>query len=287
MKIDYNEIIQHSKSINTMNKVAAIQMNSSMDIQENLATAKKLLKQAAEAGVGLAVLPEMFALFGKTPMENVYIAETFGHGMIQDFLSEQAVRNKMWIVGGTIPLKCDNPYKMRAACLVFNDKGERVARYDKMHLFDVHLSQSESYEESATTEPGTELGILDTPFGRLGLAVCYDVRFADLFRELFLKGAEILAIPCAFAVKTGQAHFEVLMRARAIENFSYVIAAGQAGLHQNGRKTYGNSIIVSPWGDVAQSLGDREGTIVTDINLDKLHQIRESIPTYKQMKSFI
>lgn len=261
-------------------KVAALQMTSTMDIHENLATAKRLLKQAANTGVGLAILPEMFAL-QKTPADNVKIAEALGKGMIQDFLSEQARKNKMWIVGGTIPIKGNHTEKIRAACLVFNDQGERVARYDKIHLFDVTVSDTESYQESASTEPGTDLTIVDTPFGRLGLAVCYDVRFSTMFHQMFTQGVEIFVIPGAFAVKTGQAHFEILMRARAIENFSYVIAACQTGTHRNGRKTYGHSIIVSPWGNVLESLENEQGIITAEIDLDMLHKIRKDIPVHE------
>lgn len=265
-----------------ISRIAAIQMTSTLSVEENMKIAKKLLQQAKTMGAQLAILPEMFALQGKMPMDNVNIAESFGNGMIQDFLQEQAMMHQLWIVGGTIPIQCDDRKdKMRAACLVFNDHGERVARYDKMHLFDVKLSETESYQESANTEPGKALGIVDTPFGRLGLAVCYDIRFSTMFHQMFHQGVEILAVPSAFAVKTGIAHFEILMRARAIENFSYLFAACQAGSHQNGRKTYGHSLAVSPWGDVlAQLSGDEEGVIVADIDLNALREIRKSIPVH-------
>lgn len=263
-----------------MGKVAAIQMTSTMDLAHNLTIASRLLKNACDAGAGLVVLPEMFAL-QQTPADNLRIAEHLGQGKVQDFLAEQARKNQIWIVGGTIPIRCDNPSKARSACLVFNDKGERVARYDKSHLFDVKVSETESYQESDTIEAGTDWVVLDTPFGRLGLAVCFDIRFSEMFRYLFHQGVEIFAFPYAFTVKTGQAHFEILARARAIETFSYFIAAGETGDHLNGRKTYGHSMIISPWGDLLASLDTEEGIITADIDLNTLHEIRQNIPVFE------
>ncbi len=267
-----------------MNKIAAIQMTSSMHLKENLDVAKKLLKKATDAGAQLAVLPEMFAMLGETSLNALNIAETFGNGEIQHFLSEQAKSNNLWIVGGTIPIKSTHPKKFRAACLVFNDQGQCVARYDKMHLFDVKISEKESYYESERTEAGSQLAIVDTPFGKLGLAVCYDIRFPEMFRIMFNQGVEIFALPGAFAVKTGEAHYEILARARAIENFSYFIAACQSGTHENHRKTYGHSLIVSPWGNILDILPSDQGIVITDIDLEYLRKIRRDIPVLEHQK---
>ena len=261
-----------------MPKVAAIQMNSTANLAENLQTAKRLITQAAQQGAQLIVLPEMFPLMGAAETDKLKIKEPLEDGPIQDFLEEQARSNKVWLVSGTIPLMSPAQNRAYAACLVFNDQGEIVGRYDKMHLFDVVISDKEIYQESNTVMPGEAVTVINTPFGKLGLAVCYDIRFPELFRQMFNRGAEIFAIPAAFTVKTGQAHWELLVRARAVENFSYVIGAAQTGQHANGRSTYGHSLIVDPWGEIKAALHAGEGVIVADINLEYLHQIRKNIP---------
>lgn len=262
-----------------MAKVAAIQMCSTSNVDENLKTAAGLIKQAAANGAMLAVLPEMFAVMSTDVKEKINQKETYGKGKIQDFLKEQVIQNNIWIVGGTIPLACDDSDKIRSACLVFDNHGNNVARYDKMHLFDVVLSDKESYKESDTTQPGTEVVTFDSPVGKLGLSVCYDIRFPYLYNELLKQGAEVIAIPSAFTVKTGQAHWQLLCRARAVENFCYVIGAGQGGMHEGGRETYGHSLIVEPWGTVvAERKEPGAGIIYADIDLKRLHDIRKSIP---------
>ncbi|HSW69230.1 MAG TPA: carbon-nitrogen hydrolase family protein [Gammaproteobacteria bacterium] len=270
-----------------MTKVAAIQMCSSHLVDENLKLSEKLINEAAQNNAKLIVFPEMFAIMGQKPTDKIIAKETFGHGHIQSFLSEQAKKNGVWIVGGTIPIECGDKNKIRAACLVFDNNGKCVARYDKIHLFDVVLSETETYKESDTTEPGNELVVVDTPFGKLGLAVCYDLRFPELFRHLFNKGAEIIAIPSAFTVPTGEAHWELLARSRAIENFSYLIGACQGGTHSSGRKTYGNSIIVEPWGAVsAKKEGTEPGIIYTTIDLKKAYEARKSVPIADHQRIF-
>lgn len=265
-------------------KIAAIQMCSSNNIEQNLNTVQKYIAEAARNGAKLVVLSEMFAIIGLTPKDKMQHKENFGDGPIQNFLSQQAQLHKMWIVGGTIPIACDDANKIRAACLVFNAEGKIVARYDKIHLFDVVLSNTEKYQESDTIEPGNEPVIIDTPFGKLGLAVCYDIRFPELFRYYADKGAEIFIIPTAFTVKTGP-HWDILTRARAIENFCYVVGACQGGHHVGGRKTYGHSVIINPWGDViAEMKNDDSGIIYADITLDHLHQVRASIPALTHRK---
>jgi len=269
-----------------MNKVSAIQMTSTPSIIENLTIVESLIKTAVGHGSGLIVLPEMFPIVGLETSDKVKISESFGNGQIQDFLSKQAKINNIWIVGGTIPIKSEDPYKVKAACLVYDDKGNVAGRYDKMHLFDVIVSESESYQESSTTVPGEDISIVNTPFGKLGLSVCYDIRFPELFRRLFNLGAEIFTIPAAFTIKTGQAHWEVLARSRAIENFCYVIGSCQTGTHNNGRNTYGHSLIINPWGEIISLLADGVGVITSEIDLDKLKQIRKNIPVAEHQKIF-
>lgn len=269
-----------------MNKISAIQMTSTPSVEENLAAVEALIKIAINQGSNLIVLPEMFPILGLEATDKIKISEQFGEGQIQEFLSKQSKKNKLWIVGGTIPLKCEQPNKVKAACLVYDDLGNVAGRYDKMHLFDVIVSESESYQESATIEPGTKVTVIDTPFGKLGLSVCYDIRFPELYRNLFNLGAEIFIIPAAFTVKTGQAHWEVLSRSRAIENFCYVIGACQAGMHKNGRETYGHSLIVNPWGEIVSSLPEGVGVITAEVDLEKLKKIRRNIPVDKHQKIF-
>lgn len=258
-------------------RLSAAQMCSSNNTQDNLAIAAKLIKKAAQAGSQLVVLPEMFSTFG-SETEKLNAKEKLGQGPVQDFLSQEAKKNHIWIVGGTIPIVSDEPNRVRAACLLYNDQGEMAARYDKIHLFDVTITENEKHHESKIIQPGNTLVVVNTPIGKLGLAVCYDIRFPELFRCLFNMGAEIIAIPAAFTVVTGKAHWEVLMRARAIENFCYVIGAGQAGTHSTGRQTYGHSLIIHPWGNIIQSLDQECDIITADINLDDLRKIRKSIP---------
>ena len=261
-------------------RVAAIQMASGLNVSANLLEAERLIGRAVEAGACLVVLPENFALMGASEHDKVEIREPEGCGPIQDFLSAQAARHKVWLVGGTIPLVASTPEKVRAACLVFDDKGSRVARYDKLHLFDVHLVESgENYTESTTIESGSQIVVVDSPCGRLGLSVCYDLRFPELYRAMLDQGMELLALPSAFTAITGRAHWEILVRARAIENLCYVIAAAQGGYHLNGRETYGDSMIVDPWGAVLQRLPRGPGFIVGDIDFQRQASVRRNFPT--------
>jgi nitrilase len=200
-------------------------------------------------------------------------------------LSEQAAKNRIWLVGGTLPLESSVPAKVRAACLLYDDKGGLAARYDKKHLFDVNIIDSnESYVESQTIEAGEEIVVVDTPFGKLGLAVCYDLRFPELFRSMADQGVELIALPSAFTAVTGKAHWEALVRARAIENLSYVIAAGQGGYHVNGRESHGDSMIVDPWGNILDRLASGSGFVCAEIDLSYLHNIRRKFPVLQHRK---
>ena len=263
-----------------MNLVAAIQMASGPNVQANLSEAERLIGEAVKGGAGLVVLPENFALMGMSEGDQLKIREDDGNGPIQEFLSAQARLHGIWVVGGTLPVRDPESEKVSAACMLFNDQGERVARYDKIHLFDVKLEESgESYNESATFRHGENIVVADTPFGKLGLAVCYDLRFPELFRGMLDRGVEIVALPSAFTAITGKAHWESLIRARAIENLIYVVAAAQGGYHVSGRETHGDSMIVDPWGAVLQRLPRGAGVVLGKIDLERLHNTRRSFPT--------
>ncbi len=268
-----------------MSKVAAIQMASGPNIQANLDEAARLIENAVILGAELVVLPENFAIMSMSEQERVGVAEQPGKGLMQDFLANQAKKHHIWLVGGTIPIVSDMKGKARSSCLVFNDKGEQVARYDKIHMFDVLIQDSnESYNESETTETGDEVVVLDTPFGRLGVAICYDLRFPELFRNLIDQGMEICALPSAFTAITGKAHWEPLVRVRAIENQCYMIAANQGGFHINGRETHGDSMIVDPWGNILNRLMSGSGIVLADIDREFLQNTRKNFPVLEHRR---
>ncbi len=217
-------------------KVAAVQMASGPNVDGNLSEARRLIEKAAEQGARLVVLPEYFPIMGMIETDKVAVRERMGNGVIQSFLSETARKNKIWLVGGSIPLVAGTPDKVLNTCLVFDDRGEQVARYDKIHLFNLVLG-NEQYHEARTIESGNQVVVMDSPFGRIGLAICYDLRFPELFRAM--KDVDIIVLPSAFTETTGKMHWEVLVRARAIENLAYVVAAAQGGYHVSGRETHG------------------------------------------------
>ena len=268
-----------------MSVVACIQMASSPNIGANLLEAERLIEEAVSQQARLVVLPENFALMGKMETDKVQAREADHNGPIQTFLAEQAARHGIWLVGGTIPMVASDANKVRATCLVFDDTGKQVARYDKIHLFDVELVDSdEQYTESETIEPGDKVVVIDSPFGRMGVAVCYDLRFPELFRQQLEDGMEILVLPSAFTAITGRAHWEVLVRARAIENLCYVIAPDQGGYHLSGRETYGHSMIVDPWGTVLNSLARGPGVVCADIELGRLNSARRNFPSIEHRR---
>lgn len=268
-----------------MSKIAAIQMASGTNVSANLLEVSQQITSASQAGAELIVLPENFAIMGLHDSDQVKISEEDGKGPLQEFLSEQAKRNNVWLIAGTIPIKSEKENKVYAACLVYNNDGERVSRYNKIHLFDVHLEiTSETYKESETLEAGNKAVVVDTPFGKIGLAVCYDIRFPELFRELVSLGAEIIVLPSAFTAITGKAHWDVLLRARAIENVSYVVASAQGGYHVNGRETFGNSMVVDPWGTIIDNLPQGSGYVMADINLEHVKNLRLNFPVLQHRK---
>jgi len=260
--------------------VAAIQLSSVADRDANLVTAGRLLRQAAQAGAALAALPENFAFIGARERDKLAIAEADGQGPIQDFLAATARELKLWIVAGTVPLAVSGePGKVWAACLVYDAQGRRVARYDKIHLFDVEVPGGEQYHESNTIARGAPNPVLvDTPAGRLGLSVCYDLRFPELYRALAAQGAELLCVPAAFTARTGQAHWEALLRARSIENQCYLIAPGQHGTHAGGRATWGHSLVLDPWGEILARQADGDGVVAAPVSRERLRQVRTSFP---------
>jgi len=262
-----------------MTKIASIQMCSSASVDDNLTTAAQLIQKAATNGAQLAVLPEMFSIIGKDPTDSLLYKEPFGCGKMQNFLAQTARDNNVWVVGGTIPIACEKGNKARAACLVFDNNGHLAGRYDKIHLFDAVISKAESYKESDTMEPGNNAVVIETPFGKLGVAICFDLRFPELFTELTAKGAEFIAVPAAFTEKTGAAHWEILTRCRAIDSFCYIIGATQGGTHKNGRKTYGHAIVIDPWGQIMEeNTTTGNALIYADIPLEKVYAARNCIP---------
>lgn len=268
-------------------KVAAIQMASGSNVNANLLTTEKLLEEAARQGAQLAVLPENFAFIGERCSDALPFCESESDGPLQQFLSRIAAKLGIWVVGGTIPLESSDAAKWRASSLVFNDKGEEVARYDKQHLFDVTLPESgEHFMESDSIEPGDKVVVIDTPVGKLGLSICYDLRFPELYRAMIDRGAEVFSIPAAFTAITGRAHWDILVRARAIENLAYVIAAGQGGFHLQGRETYGHSMIVDPWGSVLNQRERGNGIAIAEINHDFQTQTRRNFPALQHRRLY-
>lgn len=262
-----------------MGIVAALQMTSGHIVAANLAAAGAMLREAKEAGADVACLPENFSFIGLRDADKLQVAEPDGEGPVQAFLSDTARQLNMWILGGTIVIRGDSERRVANASLLIDAAGKRVARYDKIHLFDVTIpGRDEQYRESTHVTPGRDLVIADTPVGRLGLSVCYDMRFPELYRELVLQGAEWLAMPAAFTVPTGLAHWETLLRARAIENLCYVVAPAQSGTHTSGRETYGDSLIVDYWGQVLARKPSGSGVITAELDLAKQAETRARFP---------
>jgi nitrilase len=260
-------------------KVAALQMTSGPDVPANLAEARLLLEEAQAAGARLAVLPENFAFMGMHDADKRAVGEAEGSGPIQEFLAATAQRLGLWVIAGTVPIRVAGDGRVAAASLVYDAAGKRVARYDKIHLFDVEIPErAESYRESANMAPGRTPVVVDTPIGRVGLAVCYDVRFPELFRNLSAAGAQVFALPSAFTAPTGRAHWETLLRARAIENLAHMIAPAQSGFHPNGRETHGDSMIVDHWGRILARLPRGRGCVTAEIDLVREAEVRKSFP---------
>ncbi|MFZ6875439.1 carbon-nitrogen hydrolase family protein [Undibacterium sp. Di27W] len=262
-------------------KIAAIQMISTPVLAENIATARRLLQEAADGGAKLLLLPEYWPLMGLQETDKVVIAEAPGSGLMQNFLAEMAASLGVWLIGGTIPLKAAEPDKVLNTTLVFNPEGQLVARYDKIHLFGFSKGE-ESYEEARTIVAGDQVSSFDAGFGKVALSICYDLRFPELYRAL--GTCSLIVVPAAFTYTTGQAHWEILLRARAIENQCYVLACGQGGKHVNGRRTWGHSMLIDPWGKVLNVLEEGEGIVSGDIDESLIASIRESLPALRHRR---
>ena len=258
-------------------KIAALQTVASPDVARNLETAARLIAQAAREGAELAALPEYFCLMGRRDDDKLAVAETPGHGPIQDFLAAQARQHGLWLIGGTLPLRSADPARVRNACCVYAPDGTRAARYDKLHLFRYDNGR-ESYDEARVLEAGSEPMALQAGPLRVGLSICYDLRFPELYRQLCRPPCDLLSVPAAFTYTTGRAHWELLLRARAVENQCYVIAPAQGGTHENGRRTWGHSLVVDPWGEVLAVLPEGEGVVLAEVDAKRLASVRQQLP---------
>ena len=256
-------------------RVAAIQMISTTRVEENLNTAAALITEAVADGAELVALPEYFPIMGRRDGDKIAAREVDGSGPIQDFLAETASKHGIWVIGGSMPLVASVEDKVLNTCLAFNPQGARVARYDKIHLFGFQKGE-ERYNESATIEPGRQPVTFDAPFGRVGLSICYDLRFPELFRAL--GEIDLLVLPAAFTEVTGRAHWEILLRARAIENQCYVLAIGQGGVHENRRETHGNSMLIDPWGDIVARREKGAGVVIGELDHARIAEVRTSLP---------
>jgi len=264
-----------------MTRVAAIQMVSTPQVSENLATVRRLVAQAAAQGAELVALPEYWPIMGMSDTDKVAHAEQPGSGPIQDCMAALAREHGIWLVGGTLPMVSPSAGKVLNTTLVYDPQGASMSRYDKIHLFGFNKG-TESYDEARTIVPGESVGVFEAPFGRVGLSVCYDLRFPELYRAM--GECVLIIVPAAFTHTTGRAHWEVLLRARAIENQCYVLAAAQGGTHVNGRRTFGHSMLVDPWGEVKAVLPEGEGVIVGELDPGYLSGVRESLPALRHRK---
>ena len=257
-------------------RLAAVQMVSAPEVAPNLEAAGRLVEAAARAGAQLVALPENFYIIGRHEGDKVKVAEKDGSGPIQDFLASISKKFSVWVLGGTVPIETEDKTRIRSASLLYDDQGKRVARYDKMHVFRFDGGAGEKYDEARTVEPGAELVAVESPFGRLALSVCYDVRFPELYRAL--GEFDVMFVPSAFTVPTGAAHWETLLRARAIENLCYVVAPAQGGRHASGRETYGHTMIVDPWGEVLGVRVHGEGVVLAEADSAHIEKVRGSLP---------
>jgi nitrilase len=256
-------------------RVGAVQTVSGGDVSENLAAVEPLVAAAVKQGAEMVVLPEYVGIFGTRATDKVDAREPDGHGPQQDFLARVARERRVWLVGGTVPIATDDPARVRSASLVFDPQGRRIARYDKIHLFAFSRGD-ERYDEAKTIERGDAPVTFDAPCGRVGLSVCYDLRFPELYRSY--RDVALIVVPSAFTAVTGAAHWHILLKARAIENQCYVLAAAQGGTHANGRRTYGHSVLIDPWGSVMAELAEGEGVIVGDVHHARIAEVRRELP---------
>jgi deaminated glutathione amidase len=264
-------------------KIAALQTVSTPDVDRNLEAAARLIAQAAAEGAQLVALPEYFCLMGQRDSDKLAHAETPGDGPIQSFLSRQARQHGLWLIGGTLPLRADAADRARNACCVFAPDGTLAARYDKIHLFRFE-TERESYDEARVLEAGNAPVAVQAGALRVGLSICYDLRFPELYRTLCTPPCDVLSVPAAFTWTTGRAHWELLLRARAVENQCYVLAAAQGGTHENGRRTWGHSMVVDPWGEVLALRPEGEGVVIAEVDAERLAQVRRQLPALQHRR---
>ena len=264
-------------------KIVAVQMVSTPSVERNLDAARSLVARAAREGAELAILPEYFCLMGRSDRDKLAVAEAPGEGPIQAMLAETAREHRLWLVGGTLPIRSGEEGRVRNANLVFSPTGEPAARYDKIHLFRFDNGK-EQYDEGRTLQPGAEPIAFDAGGVRVGLSVCYDLRFPELYRALMTPPCDLLCVPSAFTHPTGLAHWEVLLRARAIENQCYVAAAAQGGRHENGRRTFGHSLIVDPWGEIVAMLPEGEGIVAGELRRERIAEVRTQLPALEHRR---
>jgi predicted amidohydrolase len=257
--------------------IAALQTVSTPDLERNLAVAERLIGEAAASGAELVALPEYFCLMGMSDVDKVAIAETPGDGRIQNFLADAARRHKVWVIGGTLPLRSSEPAKALNSCCVYAPDGTQAARYDKMHLFRYDNGR-ESYDEGKVLQAGSEPVTFSVGPWRVGLGICYDLRFPEFFRAMMQPPCDLIVLPAAFTYTTGRAHWELLLRARAVENQCYVLAPAQGGLHENGRRTFGHSLIADPWGDVVALREEGEGVVLAKLDKARVEAVRTQLP---------
>ena len=273
-----------------MINVAAVQMVSTDTVNENLELAQKLIADAVSKQAKLVTLPENFPLMGKEDTARLAIKEPLTNGPLQSFLSEQSKQHHIWLLGGTIPIESEKPDKVFPASLLYDPKGKCIAHYDKIHLFDVLVdesmdaSENESYRESDAFEAGNRIVVAKTEIGNIGLSVCYDLRFPEMYRKMHEDNVQIITVPSAFTATTGKAHWESLLKTRAIENLCYVIASNQGGTHDNERETWGQSMIVDPWGTILASVDKGAGVAIAAIDLEKQSKLRKMFPVLEHRK---
>lgn len=268
-------LLDAQQSTQSFFRIAAVQMASGPNVKANLEEATRLVELAASTGARIVALPEYFAIMGMKETDKVALREEEGSGPLQQWMSETAAKHRIWLIGGTIPLVSNDPNRVRNTCLVYNKVGDQVARYDKIHLFNLSMGK-DNFSESRTIEPGDKVVVVESPYGRIGLSICYDLRFPELYRAM--GDVDIIVVPSAFTATTGKAHWEPLMRARAIENLAYVLAPAQGGYHVNGRETHGDSMIIDPWGVVLDRLPRGSGVVVAGINPHYQRTVRENLP---------
>lgn len=265
-------------------RVAALQMVSTKDVESNIETAGALIRRASDHGVQLAVLPEYFPIIGDNEKEKLKFQEEFGNGPFQKFLAASARDSGIWLVAGSIPLSTEDWNRVSNSCLLFSPDGECIARYDKIHLFDVYVGDNESYNESNTMVAGEDIVVARLPFGNIGMSICYDLRFPELYRSMIENDVIIITVPSAFTESTGRKHWEILLKARAVENLCFIVASNQGGHHSEKRRTWGHSMIIDPWGDILSSMEMGPGMIYADLDLVSQRNLRASFPALKHIR---